>query len=124
VSCREVTNPKANRRDQRTLADFTLPILGHAPGTAGCPELIAIAVSRFCFEYRDVPNHSSIVSNRVYADQDEACCLKKYSPFSLATLFTAGDSKHVQVAHQVAIAISTSPSFVVTLPMPILDWAM
>lgn len=61
--------------------------------------------SRFRFEYPDVPNHQIVASNRVCPGQDEARCLKKSSPFALATLSTAGDSKHVEVAHQVAFQL-------------------
>src|ERR1039457_64062 len=69
------------------------------PNARSCSRL---SLSWFCFEYPDVPNHQSVASNRVYPGQDEARCLKKRSPFALATFFTAGHSKHVEVAHQVA----------------------
>ena len=59
-------------------------------------------LSRFCFQYPDVPNHQIVASNRVYPGHAEARGLKKRSPFALVTLFTAGDSKHVEVAHQMA----------------------
>src|SRR5271165_4952474 len=64
-----------------------------------------LSLSRFCFDYPDVPNHQIVASNRIYPGQDEARCLKKCSPFALAALFTAGDSKHVKVAHQVAFQL-------------------
>ena len=57
------------------------------------------------FDNPDIPNHQSVASNRIDADQDEARCLKKRFPFALAALFPAGDSKHVEVAHQVAFQL-------------------
>src|ERR1017187_5792385 len=64
-----------------------------------------LSLGRFCLEYADVPNHQIVVSNRVYPGQVESRCLEKRSPFTLAALLTAGDSKHVEVAHQVAFQL-------------------
>jgi hypothetical protein len=57
------------------------------------------------FKYPDVPNHQSVASNWMYPGQNESRCLKKGSPFALASLFTASDSKHVEIAHQVAFQL-------------------
>jgi len=70
-----------------------------------CSELISIVPKLVCFEYPDVLNHQGVASNRVYPGQDEARCLEKRPPFALTTLSTAGDSKHVEVAHQVAFQL-------------------
>nr|WP_251106632.1 hypothetical protein [Alloacidobacterium dinghuense] len=64
-----------------------------------------MSLSRFCFEYPDVPNHQIVASNQIYLGQEEARCLKKRSLFALASLFTAGGSKHVEIAHQVAFQL-------------------
>src|ERR1017187_4802478 len=64
-----------------------------------------LSLGRLCLDNSDVPNHQSVASNRVYPGQDEARFLKKRSSFALATLSTAGDSKHVEVAHQVAFQL-------------------
>ena len=61
-----------------------------------------MALSRFCFDDPNVPRHQSVAANRVYSREDEARFLEKRFPLALAALFAAGDSKHVEVAHQVA----------------------
>src|ERR1039458_4963193 len=64
-----------------------------------------MSLSRLSFEYPDIPNHQIVAANREDPTQDESSCLKKCSPFALATFFAAGHSKHVEVAHQVAFEL-------------------
>ena len=57
------------------------------------------------FENPDVPNHKSVAPDRAHPGQNESRCLKKCSPLTLATLSTAGNSKHVEIAHQAAFQL-------------------
>jgi hypothetical protein len=57
------------------------------------------------FENPDVPNHKSVAPDRAHPGQNESPCLKKCFPLTLATLSTAGNSKHVEIAHQVAFQL-------------------
>lgn len=63
------------------------------------------SVSWLCFENPDVPHHKSIAPDRAHPGQNESRCLKKCSPLTLATLSTAGNSKHVEIAHQAAFQL-------------------
>ena len=57
------------------------------------------------FENPDVPNHKSVAPDRAHPGQNESRCLKKCSPLALAALSTAGNSKHVEIAHQAAFQL-------------------
>jgi hypothetical protein len=57
------------------------------------------------FENTDIPNHKSVAPYRAHPRQSECRRLKQYSPLTLATLSTAGNSKHVEIAHQAAFQL-------------------
>src|ERR1700730_254716 len=57
------------------------------------------------FENPDVPNQKSVAPDRAHPGENESRCLKKCSPLTLATLSTAGNSKHVEIAHQVGFQL-------------------
>jgi hypothetical protein len=68
-------------------------------------EHLGSSLSWLSFENSDVPNHKSVASDRAHPAQNESRCLKKCSPLTLATLSTAGNSKHVEIAHQAAFQL-------------------
>ena len=68
-------------------------------------EQLEPSLNRLRFENPDVSDQEAIVSDRPYAGQDKSRCLKKRSPFALAALSPAGDSKHVEVAHRVTFQL-------------------